>query len=816
MTNLTPMIKQYIDIKEKYSDSILLFRLGDFYETFFEDAEILSDILQIVLTSRSGYPMAGIPHHALDNYLKKILDSGKKVAICEQMEEAGENKGIIRRAVTKIITPGTIIDEKIIDENSRYSLLINKVKEKYVIVIFDFTTGEVYLDTLEFNENELIDFITSYGFVQILMNKNMKDIATHIKNILGKIYIEFLDEWYFNKNFNKELNESYGVSTLEHLEYSEQEYQSLNAVFKYLETTQFKKITHMKIPNRIKDKNYMFLDVSTINNLSLLPEKDQKGKTLYDIINCCRTNMGKRLLREYISRPLLDKNSIYERQKIVEAFYNDRDLIYNLKEFLNKIKDIDRISTKISLKNINPKELIALKTSFEVIPKLKELLEENNSLKKFFEEKDYLKELVDMIEENIFLECSNDVGKGEVINWKVSEELDEYRELTKDIDSFLKKIEEEEKLKTSISTLKVGRNKIYGFYIEISKANASKAPEYYVKKQTLTNCERFTISKLVEIERKLADAENKIKNLEKLIYNEFIDKISFFIKFIKSVSEKISKLDVLRGFAEISIENNYIKPEFINNNSVFIKDSRHPCVEKTVDNFITNDFIMEKDKKLIILTGPNMSGKSTYIRQIGIINVMAQIGCFVPAKICKIPIYDRIFTRIGARDDIVTGKSTFLVEMLEMSTILNRATENSLVLLDEVGRGTGTLDGISVAWAISEYIFQILKSKTIFATHYTELTMLAEMYSDVMTKRVKVIETKEGVLFLHEIEEGISDKSYGVEVSKLAGFPAEVSERAEDILEKLSDKMDLERKIEKIKNIKSKKYKIPEGQLKMF
>ncbi|BBE31860.1 DNA mismatch repair protein MutS [Tepiditoga spiralis] len=816
MASLTPMIRQYLEIKEQYKDAVLLFRLGDFYETFFEDAKRVSDILQIVLTNRNGHPMAGIPYHALDNYLKKLLENGLKVAICEQLENPEDAKGIIKREVTRIITPGTIIEENMLDEINSFSLLIKKNDDrKYIVSIFDFSTGEVYLDSFEFNESELIDFIISSNFVQILLSEELKDLSKKIKEINNKIYIESLDEWYFSKNYKNQLEESYGSIDFNILGFSKDELITFSAVLKYLEVTQFSKVKHFKIPKRLKTLEYMYIDSNTVTNLGLIPSNETKGKTLYDILKKTKTPMGNRLLREYLLRPLIDKNVIENRLNNVEIMYKDRLLMNELKEYLSYIRDIDRISTRISLLKATPSDILALKTSLNAIPYIYELLE-SSELSNFFEDINLLQNIKEKINNTLFENANNDVGKGFVIKEGVSKELDEYRNLSFDIDKILKEIENKEKEKTGITKLKVGRNKIYGFYVEVSKTQANLVPEYYIRRQTLTNNERFIFEELKDLEKKMIIAEDKIRKIEKKLYLELLEWLNSYTQKIKKLSDKISELDVLRSFAEISVLNNYVRPTFTENKKSKIMQGRHPVVEKFSKEYTSNDFDIDNENFFIILTGPNMSGKSTYLRQVGIISVMAQIGCFVPAKKALLPIYDRIFTRIGARDDIITGKSTFLMEMLEMSTILNNATKNSLVLLDEVGRGTSTLDGISVAWAISEYIFQVIGSISIFATHYTELTMMADIYEGVTTKRVKVLETENGVIFLHKIEDGVSDNSYGIEVAKLAGFPIDIITRSKEVLDLISNKIDLENNLKKMKNVKKKRYKVPKGQIKIF
>ncbi|MDK2945543.1 DNA mismatch repair protein MutS [Geotoga petraea] len=816
MAEYTPMMKQYLEIKEKNNDSILLFRLGDFYETFFEDAKKVSEILQIVLTKRNNHPMAGIPYHALDNYLKKLLDNGLKVAICDQVEDPSEAKGIVKREVTRVITPGTIIEENMLDENNRFSILVDydEKDEEFLIVLFDFSTGELYIDRFDISQNELLDMIISNNYSQVLLSFKLRYLKNEIKTLSSKIYTEVLEEWYFSSNYEEHIKESYDILTLGHLPFDQEELKSLDAVLKYLELTQFKKIKHLNIPKKLKSKEFMYIDINTLNNLNIV-SNENRGKSVYDILRKTKTPMGHRKLKDFLSRPLIDEKQINQRLDLVEVFFENNFLSEEIKEYLSSIKDIDRIISRISLLKSTPKDLIALKDSLTQVPYIKEALETNEKTQGFFSNVNIRTDLKQKIEKHIFDEPSNEPGDGKVIKKGISKELDEYRSLITDIDTFLENIQKREKEKTGITTLKLGRNKIYGFYIEISKAQSKEVPDEYIRKQTLTNTERFITEELRELEKKVIIAEEKVKKIEKTIFLNFIKDLSDSVKDLKTISEKISYLDVIRSFAEISKTNRYTRPYFVKGNKAKIESSRHPVVEKFVDNFTQNDFEIE-DKNFIVLTGPNMSGKSTYLRQIGILSILAQAGCFVPAKKAHIPLYDRVFTRIGAKDDIVTGKSTFLVEMMEMSTILNQATERSLVLLDEVGRGTSTLDGISVAWAISEYLFQILKSNTIFATHYTELTMLSEIYDNVITKRVQVKETKEGVLFLHKIENGVSDNSYGIEVARLAGFPSEIVDRAKEVLENLSDKVDLENRLKKMRNINRKKYKTPQGQLKMF
>ena len=812
----TPMIRQYMEIKKDYSDSILLFRLGDFYETFFDDAKTMSDTLQLTLTKRAGHPMAGIPYHALDNYLKRLIDNGFKVAICDQMEDPALAKGIVNRSVTRILTPGTVIEDSMLDEGNRFSIIIDK-KNNFTFSIFDFTTGEIYLDSMDISDEEMIDFMLSYGIVQILLSSNLKYMLKIIKERRPGIYCEVVEDWIFSGNYDSHLKSVYSVSSLDFLEFSTSELVLLDGVFKYLETTQFKTIKHFRFPKKFRSSDYMFLDSNTIYNLGVVSQPEQRGKSLFDTLNYCKTNMGKRFLAENLKRPLTDSTHIEKRLNAVQMLTSDKKLLTEIQNSLCGIMDLERISSRISIQKSYPKDINALSSSIEKSSELSYIIMQNIGLYEIFGAIPKLMDVYEKIGRYIFEDASNDVGSGMVIKDGISSELDEYRSISRDIDSVLRELEKREKETTGLSSLKIGRNRIYGFYIEISKVQAQSAPLSYTRKQTLTNCERFVTPELNELEKKVLVAQEKIRKIETSIYDEFIVSLSSYLKRIKELSAVISEIDLACSLSQAAIRNSYIRPFFVEKQEeIEIIESRHPMVEKTVDNFQKNDFAISGGKNFIIITGPNMSGKSTYLRQIGLISIMAQIGSFVPAQKAFITIYDRVFTRIGAKDDVVSGKSTFLVEMLEMSGILSNSSQKSLILLDEVGRGTGTLDGIAVAWAISEYLFQVIGAVTLFATHYTELTIMSEIYECVANKRVRILESENGIVFLHKIEEGSSSSSYGIEVAKLAGFPAEITQRALEILEQLSDKADLENRLKRIKNIKRRKYRLDENQLKMF
>ncbi|MBO8161657.1 MAG: DNA mismatch repair protein MutS [Thermosipho sp. (in: Bacteria)] len=804
------MMKQYMDIKKNYKDAILLFRLGDFYEAFFEDAETISKILNIVLTKRQSAPMAGIPHHALDNYLKKLVESGHKVAICEQMEDPSQAKGIVRREVTRVITPGTIIEDEMLSTENNYLMAVDYSEEKYYSVLVDVSTGEVLLKDFESFE-AIIDFIRINSVSQVICSEEIFD---ELKKNLPNIFIEKLDEWYFEES-EKKIKDSYKVVSIEHFELGKSK-KVFGAMLKYLEYTLMSEIT-LSIPKKLEELKWMILDSKTVENLSLIP--GEKGKNLFDILNKTKTSMGSRLLRKWILQPLRDLEKINERLEIVEAFFDDRLLLNEIREYLGAVYDIERILTRLSYNKATPRDLISLKISLSVIPQIISALETNEKTINFSKKINSFPEVVSIIDRAIKDEPSNSPGDGDVIKEGYSVELDEYRQLLTHSNEKLKEFEDAERRKTSIQKLKVGYNQVFGYYIEVPKGQIKNVPDYYIRKQTLVNSERYITPELKEFEDKIMSAKEKVEIIEKKLFEDVCKEITEYVSEIKDTAEKIAQLDVLSNFAYVSNLYGYIKPEF-SDTKLIIKKGRHPVVERFVSNFVPNDTYMDDNVRMYIITGPNMSGKSTYIRQVGLIAVLAQIGCFVPAEYAVLPVFDRIFTRIGARDDISTGRSTFLVEMSEVALILSKATKDSLVLLDEVGRGTSTFDGISIAWAMSEYVYNEIKCKTMFATHFTELTELSDVYKGIRNLTIRVEETESGVVFLHEVVEGVADRSYGIEVAAIAGVPDGVVERAKEILEIITEKSDLEKKVRVLKEGQlrklKKRRKIPEGQISIF
>ncbi len=808
---LTPMMKQYLDIKRKFQDAILLFRLGDFYEAFFDDALVVSKVLNIVLTKRQDAPMAGIPYHALDNYLKKLVDSGYKVAICEQMEDPATAKGIVKREVTRVITPGTLIEDELLTTSNNYmaSIYETKAGELYC-VLTDTSTGDVIVKKFD-NLEEFYDFAETHEISQIICPESL---YPKLKDRI-KIFIDRLDDWYYTGTIDA-IKEAYGLATIEHFELGEAHY-PLGATIKYLNYT-LNKQAKLKAPRVLDESIYMVLDSSTIENLSLVP--GERGKNLFDVLNKTKTPMGARLLKWIILHPLKDRKAIEKRHDMVSAFFEDTLLTNEIREYLDGVYDLERIINRLQYDSAKPKDLISLKNTLEVIKPLREALESNENLINLVEELPDLSIVKEKIQNTLNDEIEGDLGEGKIIREGVSKELDEYRELLYHSNEKLIEFEEMERIRTGIQKLKVGFNNVFGYYIEIPKGQTKKAPEDYTRLQTLVNAERYTNPKLKEFEQKILAAKERVEELEKLIFANLCDELKTYTEALRKTSETLAWIDIYTSFAYIARLYGYVRP-VLSNGEFEILQGRHPVVERFVNEFVPNDTYMDANLRMYILTGPNMSGKSTYIRQIGLIALMSQIGSFVPANFAKIPVFDRIFTRMGARDDISTGKSTFLTEMSEVALILNKATEKSLVLLDEVGRGTSTFDGISIAWAISEYIYNEVQCKTVFATHFTELTELADMYPGIKNLTIEVRETPDGVIFLHKVVEGVADRSYGIEVAAIAGLPHSIVERAKEILNIIVEKSDIEKKVGilkegQMKKIKSTKKTVPEGQLRMF
>lgn len=797
---LTPMMRQYFEIKENYKDCILFFRLGDFYEMFFEDAETAARELELVLTGRDcglekRAPMCGIPFHASNSYIGRLVAKGYKVAICEQVEDPKFAKGIVKRDVIKVITPGTYTDSSFVEEtknNYIMTIYADLDRNRCSLAITDISTGDFLATEGELEKGVILDEISKFNPKEIVLLDSLdqeliKDITLTTPALISRKSIE-----YFEENFEEVLNNQFGEKSNS---LSLMVKKSSNALVKYILDTQKISLTNINDIEVYSLVDFMTIDLSSRRNLELtenLREKSKKGSLLW-VLDKTETSMGSRMLRRWIEEPLVNKEKITLRLNAVEELFKDLSLNDSLKEALHDIYDIERILGKISNKNANAKDLIALKTSIGKIPNVKGIIENCTSslLKNYHNNLDDLRDIYDLLEKSIKEDPSLTLKDGDLIKDGFNGEIDELRLAKTNGKDWISSLENREREFTGIKSLKVGFNKVFGYYIEISKANYSSIPEgRYIRKQTLANAERFITPELKEIEEKLLGASEKLCSLEYDIFLDIRNEVENHIDRLKTTAKIIAELDCISNLAFVALENDFIKPEINENGETKIENGRHPVVEKVIPKgeFIPNDTIINKeDNQLLIITGPNMAGKSTYMRQVAIITLMCQIGSFVPASKANISVVDKIFTRIGASDDLAGGKSTFMVEMWEVSNILKNATENSLVLLDEVGRGTSTYDGLSIAWSVIEYICKNknLRCKTLFATHYHEITKLEGEIHGVRNYSVAVKEVDNNIIFLRKIIEGGADQSYGIEVAKLAGIPDEVINRAKEILETL-------------------------------
>ncbi|MDZ5040027.1 DNA mismatch repair protein MutS [Clostridium perfringens] len=797
---LTPMMRQYFEIKENYKDCILFFRLGDFYEMFFEDAETAARELELVLTGRDcglekRAPMCGIPFHASNSYIGRLVAKGYKVAICEQVEDPKFAKGIVKRDVIKVITPGTYTDSSFVEEtknNYIMTIYADLEKNRCSLAITDISTGDFLATEGELEKGVILDEISKFNPKEIILLDSLdqeliKDITLTTPALISRKPIE-----YFEEKFEEVLNAQFGEKSNS---LSLMIKKSSNALVKYILDTQKISLTNINDIEVYSLVDFMTIDLSSRRNLELtenLREKSKKGSLLW-VLDKTETSMGSRMLRRWIEEPLVNKEKITLRLNAVEELFNDLSLNDSLKEALHDIYDIERILGKISNKNANAKDLIALKTSIGKIPNVKGIIENCTSslLNDYYNNLDDLRDIYELLEKSIKEDPSLTLKDGDLIKDGFNGEIDELRLAKTNGKDWISSLENREREFTGIKSLKVGFNKVFGYYIEISKANYSSIPEgRYIRKQTLANAERFITPELKEIEEKLLGASEKLCSLEYDIFLDIRNEVENHIDRLKTTAKIIAELDCISNLAFVALENDFIKPEINEDGETKIENGRHPVVEKVIPKveFIPNDTIINKDdNQLLIITGPNMAGKSTYMRQVAIITLMCQIGSFVPASKANISVVDKIFTRIGASDDLAGGKSTFMVEMWEVSNILKNATENSLVLLDEVGRGTSTYDGLSIAWSVIEYICKNknLRCKTLFATHYHELTKLEGEIHGVRNYSVAVKEVDNNIIFLRKIIEGGADQSYGIEVAKLAGIPDEVINRAKEILETL-------------------------------
>ena len=790
----TPMMDQYLRFKKQYPDKVVLFRMGDFFETFGEDAKITSKVLNITLTARdkssNPTPLAGFPHKAIDQYLPKLVKGGHCVVIVDQLEDPKLAKGIVKRGVTRIVTPGTLDTDDSVKSN--YICAFCKIKNDLGVSICDISTGELIWIKSKYAAKNIEGVISSFDPSEILLLENEKDIT------FPTLPVQFLSKAVQNIKYAEELiKEFFNISNIESLglENEDSSVCAIAMILKHIQDTQLMEPTHIKKPARRNLNSNMILDSSTIRNLELVSSSygNSIQSSLFSVIDYTSTQMGKRLLYSWILNPLIEKKKIDERLNIVEMFLSDTDVLNSTREIFSQVSDIERIVGKIGLGRVNGRDIKALQISLEQVVKLRKELLPIPELAKLYDTYDSLLQgLVERIDRCIVDSPPTSLLEGGIIKSVYNEKVRELRELSGDSKSWIKDFEEQEKKSTGINTLKIGFNRVFGYYIEVTRTHQEKVPERYIRKQTLVNSERYITEELKQKEDIILTAQDKLNELEYKLFTEFRESLIPNITQLQELSSEISKMDVLSGFAQLSIENKYCKPVIYEMGEqkglIKIESGRHPVVESIgEEEFISNDTYLDSESSVMsILTGPNMSGKSTYIRQVAVLVLLAQIGCYVPAKSMELSLVDRIFTRVGASDDLSRGRSTFMVEMDEAANIVNNATKYSLIVLDEVGRGTSTYDGVSIAWALAEHLVKELKARTLFATHYHELLKLSEKIPDKVKNYNVLVEEdiNEGtVIFLRKIVEGGTDRSYGIYVAKMAGLPEKVIRRANEILE---------------------------------
>ena len=830
---ISPMMQKYIETKEKYNDCIVFYRLGDFYEMFFEDALIAARELEITLTGKDcglpeRAPMAGIPHHAAEVYASKLIEKGYKVAICEQLQDPKEAKGIVERGVIRILTPGTIVESNLLEEKkNNYIMSICKSGLYFGISVCDISTGEFYTCEIrgENNFELLLDEIARFTPSEIIANSMMFECQEEMSQIRERfqIYMSRFNDKFFSEDEGDlilEYNIIENKKEVTSLKDRVLAVKSINSLLEYLNETQMTSLEHINTITIYNLSKYMSLDINARRNLEItekMRDKTKKGTLLW-VLDKTSTSMGGRLLRRWLNDPLLDVQEIQGRLDAVKELKDNMMLRGDVNDTLKKVYDIERLAGKMAYGNANARDMITLKNSLEKLPSVKMVLEQcqSSKLKELYKELDELKDIFELIDKSIIEDPPMTIKDGGIIKIGYDSEIDTLKRASTEGKNWLGKLEADEKEKTGIKTLKVGYNKVFGYYIEVSKSFVSQVPERFIRKQTLTTGERYITEELKTIESQILGAEEKVVNLE---YNAFVDirtQIAQNIKRLQKTAAVISTLDVLTSFAQVAEDMNYCMPIVKDDGVIKIRDGRHPVIDKMVGtgSFVPNDTYLNKDdSRLSIITGPNMAGKSTYMRQVALITLMAQVGSFVPASEAEIGVVDKIFTRVGASDDLSMGQSTFMVEMMEVATILKEATENSLVILDEIGRGTSTYDGLSIAWAVAEYIANKEKcgAKTLFATHYHELIELADKQEGIKNYSIAVKEKGEDIVFLRKIVEGGTDESYGIHVARLAGVPKVVTKRADEILRGLERKSMLNGQ----KSEKENK-KVVEGQFDMF
>ncbi|MFY0545037.1 DNA mismatch repair protein MutS [Brevibacillus sp. H7] len=783
MAQYTPMIQQYLAIKRDYPDTFLFFRLGDFYELFFEDAVVASRELEITLTGRDGgaeerIPMCGVPHHSADAYIAELLKKGYKVAVCEQVEDPKEAKGVVRREVTRVITPGTMMEGKwLSDKENNYMVALAQSEGKVGIAACDMSTGEMYTTSVWAKGEAALDEAMQYRPKEMVFC----GLSTSLKNDLPNTYIEKdqLDPFAVDRQYGeqaKQLDQAMRTA--------------VNALLHYIGTTQKRSLSHMRLLKRYDTRQFLQMDGFSRRNLELtetIRDKTKKGSLLW-LLDRTETAMGGRMLRRWIERPLLNQTELEERLNAVEHIKSDMILRADLRAALDRVYDLERLAGRIAYGNANARDLVQLRLSLEAVPKLRRLLIDTEApvLVQIAEEMDECTDIVSFLSSALVDDPPISVREGGIIRPGYDEYLDKLHTASREGKNWIAQLEQAEREATGIRSLKVGFNKVFGYYIEVSRANQANVPAgRYERKQTLANAERFITPELKEKEALILEAEEKMIELEYQLFVAVRSEVAQHIPRLQGLAERIAAIDVLQSFATVSDERGFVRPQIVNSGECVIREGRHPVVEAVLERekYVANDVEMnQSDRQILLITGPNMAGKSTYMRQIALITVMAQIGCFVPAKEARLSLVDQIFTRIGAADDLAGGHSTFMVEMLETKHALQKATAQSLILLDEIGRGTSTYDGMALAQAVIEYIREQIGAKTLFSTHYHELTSLEETLPGVVNVHARCEERDGKLLFLHKIEPGRADKSYGIHVAELAEMPRKVIERARQIL----------------------------------
>ena len=831
----SPMMQKYLETKEKYKDCILFYRLGDFYEMFFDDAILASRELEITLTGKEcgleeRAPMAGVPHHAAENYIAKLVAKGYKVAICEQLQDPKTTKGMVERGVVKIVTPGTVVESNMLEERkNNYIMAIYKTGLFYGIAISDISTGEFYSSQIKETRNFalLLDEIARFAPSELIVNSMMADSAEELNKIKERFpqtYItKFKDEFFSDDYKTTELR--YDIidvkgNKVKNLDEKILAIMAINGLAEYFTQTQMTSLEYINKITLYSISRYMSLDINARRNLEVtekMRDKSKKGTLLW-VLDKTSTSMGGRLLRRWLNDPLIDVIEINKRLDSVEELKKEIIFRGEIIENLKKVYDIERLAGKMSYGNGTPRDMITLKNSLSKLPEIKQILSMGKSslIKELYENLDELQDMYDLIDKSIVDDPPMLIKDGGYIKSGYNEEIDELKKGSIEGKNWLMQLEAREKEKTGIKSLKIGFNKVFGYYIEITNLYKNMVPDDYIRKQTLTNGERFITEELKELESKILGSEEKSIKLELIEFDKIRKQIAANVKRLQRSAEVVSILDVIASFAQVAEDMNYCRPEVTNSGTINIVEGRHPVIEKMLPagDFVSNDtYLDEGENRLSIITGPNMAGKSTYMRQVALITLMAQVGSFVPATSAQIGVVDKIFTRVGASDDLSMGQSTFMVEMMEVATILKEATRNSLVILDEIGRGTSTFDGLSIAWAVAEYIANTEKcgAKTLFATHYHELIELEEKLDGIKNYSIAVKEKGEDIIFLRKIVRGGTDESYGIHVAKLAGVPKEVTTRANQILRSIEKKNVLNGKV-----IEKKDKKQVEGQFDMF